>query len=169
MRMINLIICDDEKDIHENIKKSLDYVRDDLFNYAIIQDFYGTDDLKRFLRNYQQSDASDTVLLLDVLFNGRPDGLQALDNIRLHCPTMPIIILTACDDDRTFSFAKAKYNIEYVQKPVKSSDLRFRIESAIEKMKEPNIKDRISNLEKKVVEIADFVKNDMLNLMKEKK
>lgn len=169
MAFIKIIIADDMEEVHDDIKKSLESKRDAFFDYEIIREFYGTRDLKLFVKSYDDSE-HDTVLLLDNLFGGRPDGLQALSSLRRNCPTLPIIMLTTCDDDdRSFTLAKEKYGVEYIAKPVTGSELRFRLEAAIEKAQEAPIHERLGNIEKKLDDLTAFVKNDLQNtILREK-
>lgn len=170
MPSIEIIIADDEETIHDDIKRSLESARDIFFDFRIIKEFYGTYDLKIFLRSYKPSEDAETVLLLDNLFNSLPAGLQALPNIRRHCPNLPIIMLTTCEDaDRAFTLARAQYNVEYIQKPVSGTQLRFRIESAIKAMHEADVNKKIEKLEKKIDNLANFIKNDMQNMIEKNK
>ena len=167
MSAIEIIICDDDF-IHEDIKNSLESVRDTFFDFTVIKDFYGTHDLKKFLKSYEQLEDVDTILLLDNMFHGSPDGLQALKNIRKHCPYLPIIMLTTSDDkDRSFTIAKERYNIEFVQKPETASNLRFRIESIIQAMdriksdQNESVSEEIDKLSRKIEDLTNFVTNEM--------
>lgn len=157
MAKINIIIADDEDIIHKNIRNTLDSID---FDYQIIKDCYSTDELKDYLFDVDDIEESPDVLILDNLFfsSGEDTGLNALPDIREAAPKLPILMLTTMgDDDRSFSDARDLYGIDYIQKPVRSSDLRFRIESIIQKMND------WEGLQKKILEdkeIMDYLTSE---------
>ncbi len=133
MSKINIIIADDEEITHESLRDTLDSIN---FNYKIVKDCYDTMSVSRYL--YSMGRDEDTeyadILILDYNFGGTgKNGLEALPEIRKIAPMLPILILTTFDDE-LFDKARKQYNIDYIQKPAKATDLRFRIKSIIDQM-----------------------------------
>lgn len=122
------------------------------FDYKVIQDCTDVEELINYLAEITTDVKEDIpdILILDYDFGGGPTGLDAIQDIREFCPTLPILILTTFDDD-LFDDARKKYNIDYVQKPVKRTDLRFRIKSIIDRMQDWEI------LQKKITENEDLM------------
>jgi len=135
MAEVNIVIADDEELIHADLRRTLDSIN---FQYKIVKDFYDTSSLKHFLRSMNSAEDCEgiDVLILDHSFGGGgQNGLDALPTIRRISRNLPVLMLTTFEDD-LFDEARKLYNIDYIQKPVKSSDLRFRIKSIIEKMQD---------------------------------
>lgn len=128
MAIVNIIIADDMENIHADLRDTLNSIS---FPYKIVKDFYDTSSLKRYLRKLIKSSDEEgvDVLILDHDFGGTGEnGLEALPVIRKYAPRLPIIFLTTYDDLQ-FDVIMEYKDVEYVQKPVKASDLRFRIKS----------------------------------------
>lgn len=127
MTSVNIIIADDDAYIHESIKQSLDSLN---FPYTVIKNFYYLDDLVDYLFDEMTTEEGADILILDNLFYGSSSntGIKALADIREAAPRLPILMLsTMSDDEGDFSNARDIYNIDYIQKPVRAGDLRFRI------------------------------------------
>ena len=162
MSAVNIIIADDDKIIHESIKQSLSSLN---FNFNIIKNFYYLDELKDYLFDEFEPENGPDILILDNLFYSSIEdtGLNALEDIREAAPKLPILMLsTMPDDDRLFSNARDIYDIDYIQKPVRSSDLRFRIESIIKNM------DKWETLHSEILNNKEFIQfvteeNERLN------
>jgi len=134
MSVVNIIIADDMEDVHKDLRNTLDSIR---FNYKVVKDFYDTGSLKKFLALMHKDDSFEgvDVLILDHFFGGTgQNGLDALPMIRRIVPNLPIIMLTTFDVDESFKNARKSFQIDYIQKPVRASDLSWRIEDVIEKM-----------------------------------
>lgn len=135
MAAINIIVADDVPDIHESLRETLDSLQ---FSYQIVGDFYDTGSLKRYLRSFtKEGNEGADVLILDYYFGGNSEtGLDALPKIREYAPHLPIIFLTTFDDERFMTAAEQYPNVEYVNKPVKAYDLRFRIRDIVKRSEE---------------------------------
>lgn len=159
MAEINILIADDEESVHKGIRDTLNSIK---LEYKILEDFYNTDDLLDFLDS-EGADLAD-VLLLDHSFGGAgTDGMDVVPEIREMRPNLPILMLTAYDVETIFPDGSNKYNVDYVQKPVKASDLRFRITNIIRQMQE------WESFGKKLSENSEFIEylmgeNDKLGL-----
>lgn len=139
METINIIIADDEEFIHESLRNTLDSIKFIKFNYKIIKDCYDTMGLLRYLYTLKlKHNEQPDVLILDNYFGGGSvKGLEALPHIRKANPTLPILMLTTFGlDDADFIKAREKYQIDYIQKPVKSNDLGFRINDILKRKEE---------------------------------
>ena len=139
MEKLNIIIADDEELIHESLRDTLDSITFIKFNYEIVKDCYDTMGLLRYLYSLKfKGNKQPDLLILDNYFGGGSvRGLEALHHIREASPSLPIIMLTTFGlDDADFIKAREKYQIDYIQKPVKSSDLGFRINDIINRKKE---------------------------------
>ena len=133
MSKINIIIADDEELIHNSLRDTLNSIR---FDYNIIKDCYDTMSVLKYLYSMGKDETAEyvDVLILDHYFGGGgKNGLDVLPDIRRISPMLPILVLTTFDDE-LFDNARKKYNIDYIQKPVKATDLRFRIKSIIDQM-----------------------------------
>ena len=139
MDMINIIIADDEELIHESLRDTLSSIKFIKFNYKIIKDCYDTMSVLRYLYSVKlKGNEQPDLLILDNYFGGGSvRGLEALRHIRQASPSLPILMLTTFGlEDADFIKAREKYQIDYIQKPVKSSDLGFRINDIINRKKE---------------------------------
>jgi DNA-binding response OmpR family regulator len=134
MAVVNIVIADDVEEIHKDLRNTLDSIH---YKYKVIQDFYDTGSLKKYLVLMDDDDSFEglDVLILDHDFGGNgKNGLDALPSIRKIVPYLPIIMLTTFDVDEKFRQARKEYDIDYIQKPVRASDLSWRIEDVIERM-----------------------------------
>lgn len=148
MAVVNIIVADDFEGIHKDLRNTLDSIH---FQYKIIEDFYDTGSLKRYLALLDDKEDID-VLILDHDFGGNgKNGLDVLPTLRKLMPTLPIIMLTTFDADEEFRTARKNFNIDYIQKPVKASDLAWRIEDVMEKM------NKWESLENKIKEDSEFL------------
>lgn len=153
MKSVNIILADDLENIHEAIHKTFDSINRENTNckYDIIKDFYDTDSLVKFLRRQKESQIQPDVLLLDHEFKGNgKNGLDVIPSIRECMPWLPIIMLTAYDDN-LFDDVLKKFKVDYINKPAKATDLRFRIKSIIQTM------DAMENIQEKILENKDFL------------
>lgn len=74
------------------------------------------------------------LVLMDIKLDGEMDGIEAATRIRERCD-IPVVYLTAYDDDDTLGRAKISQPFGYVLKPFDSRDLRTAIEVALYKHK----------------------------------
>ena len=70
------------------------------------------------------------VLISDVLMP-RLDGLELLEAVREHYPTLPVIMLTGVQDVTTPVRAFRLGAIDYLQKPFQAEELRAAIDNAL--------------------------------------
>ena len=147
--MINILLCDDEEIIHENLRKTLDSINCD---YKIVGACYSTMEAVKFLRNPDNLLDVD-VLILDYYYNGNgKNGIEVMPIIRQLCPSLPVLMLTTFDNaDAKFTEARKQYKIDYIQKPVSSSDITFRLASVIDYMAE------FDNLQKTLQEYNELL------------
>lgn len=75
-------------------------------------------------------DRSLDLVLMDIMLQGKMDGIEAAQNIRAQHRT-PVIYLTANADDTTLQRAKITGSFGYVLKPFKEKELKATIEIAL--------------------------------------
>lgn len=73
-----------------------------------------------------------SLILMDIFLDGHMDGIEAARTI-LKSTHLPIIFLTAHDDEETLGRAKITESFGYIIKPAKSRDLHVTIEMALYK------------------------------------
>ena len=142
-KTLNILLADDQDEIHESIPKTLSSLDID---FRIVGNYYTTLEVIKFLMD--KTSPKLDVLILDHDFGGNgKNGLDVLPIIRKISPKLPIIILTTFSiNDADFIEARRTYHIDYIQKPVKSSDLYFRINDIISRTDEWDV------LQKQIVE-----------------
>lgn len=149
MSTVKIILADDIEDIHSAIRKTLEGSN---FEFNIIEDFYDTVSLLDYFQHPEEHELEPDVLLLDNNFNGNgKNGIEVIPDIRACCPWLPIIMLTAEEDDNIFDEAREKHNVDYINKPAKASDLRFRIKNIMGSM------DNLMKLQKEITENQEFI------------
>ena len=132
MSEINVVIADDEESTHEGLRGILSEF--DL-KCNIVKEFYDTQRLVRFLKK-EEADFVD-VLILDHDFGGIcMNGMEVVPKIREFRPHLPILILSTYRPEEIFENFTNDYKVDYVNKPVKSADLLFRINNVIRSMKD---------------------------------
>ncbi len=72
------------------------------------------------------------VVLMDIILNGKMNGIDAAREIRSHYG-IQIIFVTGCEDEDIKELAKDVGPVEYFIKPVEIEDLRLAIEKALQK------------------------------------
>jgi CheY-like chemotaxis protein len=76
----------------------------------------GDDVVESFLKN------KPDLLLMDILLQGKSDGISAVEEIRKYSD-VPVIYITSFSDKPTINRAKKTAPVEYLTKPVDSSAL----------------------------------------------
>ncbi len=72
------------------------------------------------------------LVLMDIKLKGQMDGIEAANKIQSYLD-IPVIYVTAYEDDATYQRAKATEPFGYLVKPVEEEDLHSTIESSIGK------------------------------------
>jgi len=85
------------------------------------------------------------IILLDINLKGNIDGIETARQIQLQS-NIPIIYLTANEDEATFNRAKTTRPAGFISKPFKQLDLQRAIELAICRMGELETKNIIENI-----------------------
>lgn len=85
------------------------------------------------------------IILLDINLKGNIDGIETARQIKLQS-NIPIIYLTANEDEATFNRAKTTRPAGFISKPFKQLDLQRAIELAICRMGELETKNIIENI-----------------------
>ena len=70
------------------------------------------------------------LVLMDIGLKGAMDGIEAAKEIRLNLD-IPVVFLTAAEDDKTLARAKTAEPFGYIVKPFRPRDLRATIEIAL--------------------------------------
>ncbi len=119
------MIIDDEKDFSFFVKANLEFTR----NYKVIVAESGRKGIWAAL--WQRPD----LILLDIMMPGI-DGFEVLKKLKVSKRTMfiPVIMLTAKNDDEAKAKATGLFNEDYVVKPVKIEDLISKIESVLKRI-----------------------------------
>ncbi len=74
------------------------------------------------------------LILMDIFLQGHMDGIQAAETIRARAP-VPIIYVTAYDDQKILERAKITEPFGYIVKPFRNTDLRIAISMALYRAK----------------------------------
>lgn len=72
------------------------------------------------------------IILMDIVLKGKMDGIEATKHIKEY-REIPVIYLTAYDDEKVLSQAKKTEPSAYIVKPFKTSELNANIEIALYK------------------------------------
>jgi DNA-binding NtrC family response regulator len=114
-----IFIVDDEETIRDSVSFAL---RDDYLveTYATAEETL--ERMKKFLPD---------LVLLDIGLPGM-DGIDALGEIKMMDPEIPVIMITAYEDINTVIAAMRKGAYDYVVKPIHMDTLRVTIENALE-------------------------------------
>lgn len=159
---VRIILADDMEGVHLDIRNTLSSIG---FPYEIVKDFYDTGKLLKYLfLNRSDIDEKVDMLILDHDFNGRSkNGLEILEKVRKYAPGLPVLMLTTMEGQE-FVKARKEYGIDYIQKPVKKSDLSFRIGSIIEHQEMKNELDDLKKQMKKWKGFASKFKDKDIDL-----
>jgi DNA-binding response OmpR family regulator len=120
--MKKILIIDDEKEFCAFIKETLELTG----KYEVITATDGRSGMK--IAMSQKPD----LVLLDIMMPV-VDGFKVLETLKKDEKTIsiPIIMLTAKDDDESMTKAATLYDQDYIVKPVKIEELRNRIDKAL--------------------------------------
>lgn len=122
--MKKILIIDDEKDFVYFVKKDLELSG----AYVVLGATNGKDGIDLALR--QKPD----IIVLDVVMP-QMGGFEVLSALKANKSTtgIPVIMLTAVDNDEAKAKALSLYNEDYIVKPVSIAELRSRIDSVLER------------------------------------
>ncbi len=120
--MTRVLIVEDERIVAEDIKNSLESLGYTVCAVAST----GMEALKKV------GEAHPDAVLMDIILRGKMDGIEAASRIRFQYD-IPVIYLTAYDDQRMVGRAKETEPYGYVVKPFKEGELHAAIETAIYK------------------------------------
>lgn len=121
-----ILIIDDEKDLCDTIEMMLEVMG----GYKIVKAYNGKEGIE------QAHLAKPVLILLDITMP-EMDGLETLKILKENNATkaIPVVILTACNED-VFKFqASHLYSEDYITKPVKTNELVTRIEKVLKRRK----------------------------------
>ncbi len=117
-----IIIFEDESIIALELKRKLENL-----GYVVSQiEPFGEEAVSRI------KEANPDLILMDIMLQGKTDGIQAASNIHKEFD-LPIIFLTAYSDDYTLQRAKQVEPYGYILKPFDDRELRMVIELALNK------------------------------------
>lgn len=130
---MTILIIDDSKPIRRALKAILEEAGypDVLVAGSALE---GLDLLQEQIRMHQQ--ATTDLILMDIIMPGI-DGLEAVRNLKSDSAlaNIPIIIVSAFDDESKIEQAFATGAIDFISKPVRKLELKARVRSVL-KMKE---------------------------------
>ncbi|MDD5044465.1 MAG: response regulator [Candidatus Omnitrophica bacterium] len=121
-----ILLIDDEKDFCKLVKLNLEQISD----FKIITAYNGKEGIDAARQN------KPDLILLDIMMPVM-DGLTALKILKEDFATMdiPVVMLTAKNDDLSRVKAIWSYSQDYIVKPIEATDLKNKIEAIIEKKK----------------------------------
>jgi len=120
--MANILIVEDEGIVAKDIKDILQH----LGHSVVATVDSGEDAIKEAVKSRPD------LVLMDIVLHGPMDGVEAAERIRA-AVDIPVIYLTAYEDDRTLQRAKVTEPHGYVLKPFEERELRITIEMALYK------------------------------------
>lgn len=120
--MKRVLIIDDEENLTFFFKKNLEFMG----GYLVATASNGKEGL------VQAHSFHPDIILLDVMMPGI-DGFEVLKRIKADQKIMmiPVIMLTARDDDECRLKAASLYNDDYVSKPFSIAEVKVRIDSVL--------------------------------------
>ena len=120
-----ILMIDDEEDLCLSVRANLQEVG----GYEVLIATDGRMGLE--VARAEQPD----LILLDVRMPGGMDGLEVLKRLKENHHTLgiPVLMLTAKQDEKTKAEAAFLYDDDYIEKPVSTQVLQSRIEKALSK------------------------------------
>ena len=122
--MKNIVIIDDNASERLILRGFLE----DL-SYDVVAEGESGNDALRLVREY-----SPDIIIMDVKMPGK-DGIEATAELTAECP-VPVVLLTAHDDDETIARGASSGAMSYLVKPINSEDLKPVMEVAVSRFKE---------------------------------
>lgn len=133
-----IIIFEDERIVGEDIKLILERL-----GYKVPRIETSGEKAIKIIKKFKPD-----LLLIDIVLNGKLDGIEVAEQIRRHY-NIPIIYLTAYADEKILARAKATEPHGYIIKPFDERDLRTAVEIALYKHKtEQKLRESFEKLKK---------------------
>lgn len=122
---IRVLLLDDESDFCFLIKENLRRIG----GYKVITVKKPKMSVWFAFKHWQKPD----VILLDIMMPGGINGLDVLNKLKTDFRTkdIPVIMLTACEDDNTKNSARKSGCADYIIKPVTIAELTSRINKVL--------------------------------------
>lgn len=119
-----ILLIDDEKDFCKLVKLNLEQISD----FKIITAYNGKEGIDAARQN------KPDLILLDIMMPVM-DGLTALKILKEDFATMdiPVVMLTAKNDDLSRVKAIWAYSQDYIVKPIEANELKNKIESILQR------------------------------------
>ena len=124
MIKIRILIIDDEIGICNVVKEGLEKTG----NFKVDMAVNGKDGIRA------AKDIKPDLILLDIRMSGM-DGLEVIERLKADRDTMmiPVVMLTAVEDDATKIKSAQLFNEQYITKPVEIIELRDKIEEVLKR------------------------------------
>ena len=121
-----ILIVDDEIDVIDSVKLGLENSDENL-------EVIGIDSGEKCLNYLSETQANPDLIILDIMMPGM-DGWQLLNRIKENnnLRDIPLVFLTAKDDDFTVTFARSQAE-DFIEKPFNMDDLKVRIFNILNK------------------------------------
>lgn len=121
-----ILIIDDEKDFCRLVKMNLEL----LGNFKVLTAFSGREGIKI------ARETKPDLILLDIMMP-KMNGFEVLRVLKRNRKTLaiPVVVLTAKDDDVSKLTATKLYNEEYITKPIGAGELKDKIEEVFKRSK----------------------------------
>jgi len=133
---LKIAIAEDEDDLRIDLQETLE----ELGHQVVLTANNG----KEFVEKIRQADVD---LLITDIRMPEMDGLTAIEEIRETCP-VPIVILSAFNDEEFLQRAMKQWVLAYLVKPVNEKSLQTSIELAVQRFRELKaLQDQTSNLQ----------------------
>lgn len=133
---LKIAIAEDEDDLRIDLQETLE----ELGHQVVLTAKNG----KELVEKIRQADVD---LLITDIRMPEMDGLTAIEEIRETCP-VPIVILSAFNDEEFLQRAMRQWVLAYLVKPVNEKSLQTSIELAVQRFRELKaLQDQTSNLQ----------------------
>ena len=135
MEHLNILIVEDQPKQAQHYKEILE---NNGFNVVDIITNYR--DAMSFILNNPEYEQKVDLLILDILLDGRPEGLNIAEAIdAMPSKQKPFIFVTSLTERAIFERAKLTKSYAYIVKPINELELVYSVEQAIERFYEqPN-------------------------------
>jgi two-component system, NtrC family, response regulator AtoC len=124
--MFNVLVVDDERELRESLSHLLTTM-----GHTVVRAASGEEALRVLHERGIDNPSSIHLVLLDVSMPGM-SGLEALREIRAHDPSITVLIITAHGNIRDAVVAMREGAYNYIEKPVRQSDVEGLIRKARE-------------------------------------
>ncbi|MGK2863944.1 MAG: LytR/AlgR family response regulator transcription factor [Chitinophagaceae bacterium] len=98
------------------------------------------------------------ILLMDIKLKGTLDGIDTARAIQQHT-NIPVIYLTANNEESTFNKAKETHPLAFISKPLNALELRRAVALVVEQLKEKSEVKQINETQIEVLEDRIFVRD----------